>query len=89
MTGAGAFVPQGEGLREIPNEERRVLMESTPELHVDRCNHVGYIGVRWHLGEAQVGAYDCCQPCCAYGQIESILHELRGIEAPAFLRSFR
>lgn len=74
-------------IREIPAEERLVLIEDTPELHVDHANHVGLIAVRGSLGEAQVSANELVSASLRMRPDRIILGELRGVEALAFLRA--
>lgn len=74
-------------IREIPAEERLVLIEDTPELHVEHANHVGLVSVRGSLGEAQVTANDLVTASLRLRPDRIILGELRGVEALAFLRA--
>jgi type IV secretion system protein VirB11 len=74
-------------LREVPSEERLILIEDTPELHVEHENCVGLIAVRGNLGEAQVCANDLVSASLRMRPDRIILGELRGVEALAFLRA--
>jgi type IV secretion system protein VirB11 len=74
-------------LREVPPNERLILIEDTPELHVEHENSVGLIAVRGSLGEAQVGANDLVSASLRMRPDRIILGELRGVEALAFLRA--
>lgn len=74
-------------LREIPAEERLILIEDTPELHVPHENSAGLIAVRGSLGEAQVSANDLVSASLRMRPDRIILGELRGVEALAFLRA--
>ena len=74
-------------LREVPHEERLILIEDTPELHVEHENCVGLIAVRGSLGEAQVSANDLVSASLRMRPDRIILGELRGVEALAFLRA--
>ena len=74
-------------LREIPAEERLILIEDTPELHVRQANLVGLLAVRSELGEAQVTANDLLAASMRMRPDRIILGELRGVEAYAFLRA--
>jgi type IV secretion system protein VirB11 len=74
-------------LREVPREERLILIEDTPELAVDHPNHVGLIAVRGELGEARVTANDLVTASLRMRPDRIILGELRGSEAFAFLRA--
>ena len=74
-------------LREVPAEERLILIEDTPELHVPHENSAGLIAVRGALGEAQVSANDLVSASLRMRPDRIILGELRGVEALAFLRA--
>ena len=74
-------------LREFPGDERLVLIEDTPELHIKHENSVGLIAVRGTLGETQVSANDLVSASLRMRPDRIILGELRGIEALAFLRA--
>lgn len=74
-------------LREIPREERLILIEDTPELHVSHENMVGLLAARGSLGEAQVNADDLVAASLRMRPDRIILGELRGPEAFAFLRA--
>lgn len=45
-------------LREVPREERLILIEDTPELVIEHENSIGLVSVRSELGEARVTAND-------------------------------
>lgn len=74
-------------LREVPAEERLILIEDTPELQVDHANMVGLIAARSALGEAHVAANDLVAASLRMRPDRIILGELRGEEAYAFLRA--
>jgi len=74
-------------LREIPADERLILIEDTPELRVRHENMVGLIAARSALGEAEVGADDLLAASLRMRPDRIILGELRGPEAFAFLRA--
>lgn len=74
-------------LREIPADERLILIEDTPELVVDHENCVGLVSVRGELGEAKVTANDLVSASLRMRPDRIILGELRGPEAFAFLRA--
>jgi len=74
-------------LREIPADERLILIEDTPELVVDHQNCVGLVSVRGELGEAKVTANDLVSASLRMRPDRIILGELRGPEAFAFLRA--
>jgi type IV secretion system protein VirB11 len=74
-------------LREVPPEERLILIEDTPELKVHHENRVGLLAARSELGEAQVSANDLVAASLRMRPDRIILGELRGEEAYAFLRA--
>jgi type IV secretion system protein VirB11 len=74
-------------LREVPREERLILIEDTPELFVRHENHVGLVAARSALGEAQVETDDLVAAALRMRPDRIILGELRGKEAYSFLRA--
>jgi type IV secretion system protein VirB11 len=74
-------------IREIPADERLILIEDTPELQVRHDNVVGLLAARSALGEAEVTANDLVAASLRMRPDRIILGELRGEEAFAFLRA--
>ena len=74
-------------LREIPAEERLILIEDTPELRLAHENAIGLLAVRSELGESRVTAQDLVQASLRMRPDRIILGELRGVEAFSFLRA--
>lgn len=74
-------------IREIPKDERLILIEDTPELQVRHDNVVGLLAARSALGEAEVTANDLVAASLRMRPDRIILGELRGEEAFAFLRA--
>lgn len=74
-------------LREIPPEERLILIEDTAELDMTHPNALGLLAVRGALGEAEVDANDLLTASLRLRPDRIILGELRGAEAFAFLRA--
>ena len=74
-------------LREIPKEERVVLVEDTAELKLHGANGVGLLAVKGELGEAKVSANDLVQAALRLRPDRIVLGELRGNEAVSFLRA--
>lgn len=74
-------------MREIPAEERLILIEDTPELQLRHANAVGLVAVKGELGEARVNADDLLQASLRMRPDRIILGELRGAEAYTFLRA--
>ena len=74
-------------IREIPSEERLIVIEDTPELHLRHPNAVGLLAARSALGEASVSAEDLLNASLRMRPDRVILGELRGPEAYTFLRA--
>lgn len=74
-------------LREIPDDERLVLIEDTPELDLVHQNAVGLVATRSALGEAEIQAEDLLIAALRMRPDRIILGELRGEEAFTFLRA--
>lgn len=74
-------------LREVPDAERLILIEDTPELLVRQPNAVGLVAVKGELGEARVTADDLLQASLRMRPDRIVLGELRGGEAYTFLRA--
>jgi type IV secretion system protein VirB11 len=74
-------------LREIPREDRVILIEDTPELQFVGANSVGLVAVRGDLGEARVTTDDLLQAALRLRPDRIVQGELRGTEALSFLRA--
>jgi type IV secretion system protein VirB11 len=74
-------------LREIPDDERLILIEDTPELVIEHENSIGLVSVRGEMGEASVTMNDLVSASLRLRPDRIILGELRGPEAFAFLRA--
>lgn len=74
-------------VREIPAEDRLVLIEDTPEVRCEQPNVVGLIASRGGQGEARVAVEDLLQASLRLRPDRIILGELRGAEAYSFLRA--
>lgn len=74
-------------IREVPKEERLILIEDTPELQLHHPNAVGLIAPRSALGEALVTTEDLLRASLRMRPDRIILGELRGLEAYTFLRA--
>lgn len=74
-------------LREIPGDERVVLVEDTAELRLPGANGVGLIAVKGELGEAKVSANELLQAALRLRPDRIVLGELRGGETITFLRA--
>jgi len=74
-------------IKEIPLQERLILIEDTPEIQMQHANGIGLLAVRGELGEAQVTTDDLVQASLRMRPDRIILGELRGPEAGSFLRA--
>lgn len=74
-------------IREIPQEERLIFIEDTPELRLRHPNALGLLAARSALGEAAVSAEDLLNASLRMRPDRIILGELRGPEAYTFLRA--
>jgi len=74
-------------LRSIPQNERLILIEDTPELRLSHANSVGLLAARSSLSEAAVSAEDLLIAALRMRPDRIILGELRGTEAFTFLRA--
>ena len=74
-------------LKEVPRNERLILIEDAAEVQLDHPNAVGLISVRGEQGEARISADDLVQASLRMRPDRIILGELRGHEAASFLRA--
>lgn len=74
-------------MREIPSDERLILIEDTAELRLAHTNAIGLLAARGSLGEADVTAEDLLIASLRMRPDRIILGEMRGKEAMTFLRA--
>lgn len=74
-------------VREIPRNERLIVIEDAPEVRLDHPNSIGLIATRGDQGEARVDADDLLRASLRMRPDRILLGELRGSEAFAFLRA--
>jgi type IV secretion system protein VirB11 len=74
-------------LREVPERERLILIEDTPEIMIHHPNAVGLLAARSALGETHTTAEDLLSASLRLRPDRIILGELRGPEAFSFLRA--
>lgn len=74
-------------LQEIPEHERIILVEDTPEIRLGSRNAVGLLAVKGETGEARVSTDDLLQAALRLRPDRIVLGELRGREAVSFLRA--
>ena len=74
-------------LREVPAEERVIVVEDTAEVQLHGPNDLGLIAVKGELGEALINTDDLLQAALRLRPDRILLGELRGKEAVSFLRA--
>ena len=74
-------------LREVPVEERVIVVEDTAEVQLHGPNDLGLIAVKGELGEALITTDDLMQAALRLRPDRILLGELRGKEAVSFLRA--
>jgi len=74
-------------LREVPADERIVVIEDTPEIRLRHANSLGLVAVKGELGEARVGTDDLLQAALRLRPDRIVVGELRGRETVSFLRA--
>jgi type IV secretion system protein VirB11 len=74
-------------LKEVPLDQRLILIEDAPEIRLAHPNAVGLVAVRGDQGEARIGVEDLLQATLRLRPDRIILGELRGAEAFSFLRA--
>ena len=74
-------------LREVPADERVIVVEDTPEVRLHGANDLGLIAVKGDNGEAMIGVDDLLQAALRLRPDRILLGELRGKEAVSFLRA--
>lgn len=74
-------------LKEIPQGERLIVIEDTPEVNLGRANAVGLVAVKSELGEARIGIDELLQASLRMRPDRLLVGEIRGPEAFTFLRA--
>lgn len=74
-------------LKEVPAEERLIVIEDTPEVKIDRGNSLGLVAVKSELGEARVSVDELLQASLRMRPDRLLVGEIRGPEAFTFLRA--
>lgn len=74
-------------IREIPDDERLILIEDTPELKLRHENSVGLLAARSQIGESLATSDDLLNAALRMRPDRIILGEIRGAEAFTFLRA--
>jgi type IV secretion system protein VirB11 len=74
-------------LKEVPQNDRVIVIEDTPEIHIAQPNSVGLVAVRGDLGEARVGVDELLKAALRMRPDRLLVGEIRGAEAFSFLRA--
>ncbi len=74
-------------LGEVPDHERIILVEDTPEIRLRHANGLGLVSVKGEMGEARIDTDDLLQAALRLRPDRIVLGELRGREAVSFLRA--
>jgi type IV secretion system protein VirB11 len=74
-------------MREVPANERVIVVEDTAEVQLHGPNDLGLIAVKGELGEALINTDDLLQAALRLRPDRILLGELRGKEAVSFLRA--
>jgi type IV secretion system protein VirB11 len=74
-------------LKEVPEHERIVVIEDTPEVRLDRDNALGLVAVHGVQGEARITIDDLLRASLRLRPDRLLVGELRGPEAVTFLRA--
>jgi type IV secretion system protein VirB11 len=86
-TGTGKTTFLNALLKEIPANDRVIVIEDTPEIRLDRPNAVGLVAVKGELGEARISVEDLLQASLRMRPDRLLVGEIRGAEAISFLRA--
>ncbi len=74
-------------LKEVPNHERVIVIEDTPEIALGRDNALGLVAVHGDQGEARVSIKDLMRASLRMRPDRLMVGELRGDEVTTFLRA--
>lgn len=86
-TGSGKTTFLNALLKEVPNAERLIAIEDTPEVQLIQPNSIGLVAVKGDLGEARVDVDQLLQAALRMRPDRLLVGEVRGAEAFAFLRA--
>jgi type IV secretion system protein VirB11 len=74
-------------LAHVPQTERIVLVEDTPEIRLSHPNSVGLVAMKGDMGEARINTNELLQAALRLRPDRIVLGELRGSESVSFLRA--
>lgn len=74
-------------LKEIPETERLISIEDTPELNPPQPNYLRLVASRGGQGRAATTVQDCLEACLRLRPDRILMGEIRGAEAYSFLQA--
>jgi type IV secretion system protein VirB11 len=86
-TGTGKTTFLNALLKEIPQQDRLIVIEDTPEVKLGHPNAIGLVAVGSELGEARVGIDELLRASLRMRPDRLMVGEIRGPEAFTFLRA--
>ena len=86
-TGTGKTTFLNALLKEVPQGDRLIVIEDTPEVKLAHPNAVGLIAVNSELGEARIGIDELLRASLRMRPDRLMVGEIRGAEAFTFLRA--
>jgi type IV secretion system protein VirB11 len=86
-TGTGKTTFLNALLKEIPETDRLIVIEDTPEVKLAHPNAVGLVAVGSELGETQIGIDELLRASLRMRPDRLMVGEIRGPEAFTFLRA--
>jgi type IV secretion system protein VirB11 len=86
-TGTGKTTFLNALLKEIPESDRLIVIEDTPEVKLVHPNAVGLVAVGSELGETQIGIDELLRASLRMRPDRLMVGEIRGAEAFTFLRA--
>lgn len=86
-TGSGKTTFLNALLKEIPDRDRLIVIEDTPELNLGHANAIGLVAVAGDLGESRVGIDELLRASLRLRPDRLMVGEIRGAEAFTFLRA--
>jgi type IV secretion system protein VirB11 len=86
-TGTGKTTFLNALLKEIPDTDRVLVIEDTPEVKLQHPNAIGLVAVGSELGETQIGIDELLRASLRMRPDRLMVGEIRGAEAFTFLRA--
>jgi type IV secretion system protein VirB11 len=86
-TGTGKTTFLNALLKEVPETDRLIVIEDTPEVKLGHPNAIGLVAVNSELGETRVGIDELLRASLRMRPDRLMVGEIRGAEAFTFLRA--